>query len=486
MKPLVLLIFTLLMAFQAPWTAMAYAAEPEAPVEAESDEEWGDEGDDGFGEEGDSEDFFMETETLEVAPVEQKAYGLSGFVEESLAYGYQQDDPDLVKMMTKSGLEADAALWDKIKAKFRGHLFYDHGWAHQGRHHYSDDLLEIHEFRGEVDEFYLDAALADWLHIRVGRQFSAWGDTEGDQLTDLVNSRNMTEPGVLDVEDSREGVAATQVSLFTEKMKLNLAALHEVRTHRLAPKSSPFDSFRPYREAGLVIHGDETPADRPGNTEFLARFSRNFSWGDLHLMFADVYDDMPFLDYEGVTGSGALAFTPRHKRIKAWGAMANYVTGSFVFKGEAVYKTGRGFERGDLADQLASGASDVTAHEEKNTLQAMAGLEYNGIKDVYATLELVGSRVLDHDDRLITGESSAYTTLIVTHDALRDTLETELTASWYPDDDELLLKLTATYDLTDAWRLYGGIVIYESSEPNGLIYPFRKNDRIIGSIRYNF
>ena len=174
MKPLILLILWLFILTPVQRPDPARAAGPKAPVEAEteSDDEWGDE--------ADSEDFFMETGTLEVVPVEQKTFGLSGYVEVSLAYGFQQDDPDLVKAMTRSGLEADAVLSDKVRARFKGNLFYDYAWEHQGRHHYSDDLLEIHEFRGEIDELYLDAAPLDWLHIRIGRQFSAWGDTEGD------------------------------------------------------------------------------------------------------------------------------------------------------------------------------------------------------------------------------------------------------------------------------------------------------------------
>ncbi len=125
-------------------------------------------------------------------------------------------------------------------------------------------------------------------------------------------------------------------------------------------------------------------------------------------------------------------------------------------------------------------------YEEKDIIQGMIGVEYSGFSELFATLELAGDIVKDHEDYLVKDEISESVTVILNHEARHDTLRTDLMWVYYPEDHESLFKIVMEYDIRDALTVNTGIVIYGSSEKEGLLYPYRKNDRIMAGIKYSF
>ncbi len=89
-------------------------------------------------------------------------------------------------------------------------------------------------------------------------------------------------------------------------------------------------------------------------------------------------------------------------------------------------------------------------------------------------------------DYLVKDETSGSVTVLLNHEARHDTLRTDLTWFYYLQDRENLFKLLVEYDIRDALTVNTGIVIYESSDAEGLLYPYRKNDRIMAGIKYSF
>ncbi len=434
----------------------------------------------------DEGDIFVDIDSLDVKPVEQKKLQIGGYVEENIDYSVHQDDPEVSKILTKAGLDARLTLTDTWKSAFKVYGLYDYSYTSRGRDEFSTDVLDAYEKRAEIEELYIDGSPKAWLQLRIGRQIVGWGDTEGDQITDLINSRNQLEPGLLDVEDTRESVTATNISMFRERSRLNVVALHEVRTNRVAPEGSVFDPYRLYREAGIHIADEKEPVTSLENTEYLAHLSRTLDSGDIHVIFADVYDDAPYLHFTEFMSDGTISFTPRHKRIKAYGAYGNYVRGAWLYKTEFALKHGRAIERNDLAAQALQNAENLISYEEKDIIQGMIGVEYSGFSGLFVTFELAGDIVQDHEDYLVKDETSESVTVLLNHEAKHDTLRTDLTWIYYPEDNDSLLKLTTEYDIRDTLTVNAGIVIYESSDAEGLLYPYRKNDRIMAGIKYSF
>jgi hypothetical protein len=162
------------------------------------------------------------------------------------------------------------------------------------------------------------------------------------------------------------------------------------------------------------------------------------------------------------------------------------VRGAWLYKTEFALKNGIALERNDLAAQARNNGEDLISYEEKDIIQGMIGLEYGGFPELYVTLELVADIVKDHQDDLIRDETTESATLILNHEARHDTLRTELTWMYFPRDNENLLRIVTEYAIRDRLTVNAGIVIYESSEKEGLLYPYRKNDRLMAGIRYSF
>ncbi len=198
-----------------------------------------------------------------------------------------------------------------------------------------------------------------------------------------------------------------------------------------------------------------------------------------------MFDDIAYLHLTEFTNDGSLVFTPRHTRITVYGASGNYVSGSWLYKTEFALKQGRAVERDDFAAQAQNG-EELQSYARKDVLQGMIGLEYSGFSDVFITFELAGDVVQDHEDYLARDETTKSLTLLVNREALRNTLRTDLMWVYYFDNQESLFKIVIEYDVWDTLTVNVGIVGYASSEEEGFLYPYRKNDRIMAGIKYSF
>ncbi|MDP6945441.1 MAG: hypothetical protein QF464_14935, partial [Myxococcota bacterium] len=86
---------------------------------------------------------------------------------------------------------------------------------------YDTATLETYEWLVNTREVQLAASLGDF-EVTVGRQIVAWG--EGDMLSpiDVVNPRDMREPGQSDLADVRLPVLASRVGYFTGAHRFEL------------------------------------------------------------------------------------------------------------------------------------------------------------------------------------------------------------------------------------------------------------------------
>jgi len=441
----------------------------------------------------------------ETEGVEDRFILFGGFFKEDLGYSYENDEtyPKWSKIRSILNLNIDFNLTSEWRAKAVWNGFYDYAYSHFGKENFSSDTLESYESESEIRDLFLDGALSSWLRIKIGRQIIAWGQSDVEQITDMANPRDLRELGMVDIEDARVPILASKISLQINTWETNLVAIHEFRPNKTPTEGSEFDPLAALRE-NFVILDEEVPENNLENTEYLVRVFKTFNGGDFGIVWADVHDDGYHLDFESYDAlQNQLSLTPRHRRVQSGGFSGNLVKGSWLFKTEFAKKTGVAIARNaaDIAKQIMATATVaqmtgntyynresqiIATWSEKDLLQIMLGFEYSGLDDFTISLEGDLEKIEAYDDNLGSREISGSASLHISYTALNDTFAANFFLFHLTDDNGNVYRINLDYDLIDALNASGGWVVYDASETDAMIYPFRKNDRLFAALKYSF
>ncbi|MCP4751656.1 MAG: DUF1302 domain-containing protein, partial [Proteobacteria bacterium] len=466
----------------------------------------------GFEDEGEIEDVSIDVKSLTITPMEPSFFSFGGFIREDIAYSYQRDDPDLSRIRSTLNLNADVKLFADWKIKMVWNGFFDYAYSRIGRDRFTDETLDTYESDSEIRDFFIDGSIFDWLRFKVGRQIIAWGESESTQITDMANPRDMTELGMVDIEDARIPVTATKFSILYDAWEVNLVAIGEIRPNKIPAEGSEFDMFQPLRTLPIIeIEDEETPKSEAHNTEVLFRLFKSFNGGDVSFVWADVYDDFPHLDFNGlelealppqspVRFSPKLRLIPRHKRIKTLGFSGNKASGSWLFKAELARQMGKALARDDFLTQLedaqntlllgkrffSSDTELIKTWSEKDLLHLMAGFEYSGMDDLSIGLEAFAEKIEDYQDYLMDRETGGSISLILTYTALNDTLNARLFWLRFSRGEGDVVRVNVDYDIVDALNVSGGFIVYEATDEESTLHLYKNNDRVFAALKYSF
>lgn len=436
---------------------------------------------------------------------EDRFVTFGGFFKEDLGYSYQHEEaqPEFSRIRSILNLNFNFRLMSDWRAKAVWNGFYDYAYSYFGRENFSAATLDSYESDSEIRDLFIDGSLFSWLRLKIGRQIIAWGQSDVEQINDMANPRDMQEMGLVDLEDARVPILASKISLLVDSWEINLVAINEFRSNKTPAEGSEFDPLSAMRSV-FAIQEEEEPENSTENTEYLVRVFKSFNGGDFAWVWADVYNDAFHLDFNSYHAlQNQLSLTPRHKRIQSFGFSGNMVKGAWLFKAEMAKKTGVAIARNqaDLTRQIMAtvGVAQTTGitffnrdsqaietWSEKDLLQLMAGFEYTGFDDISIGLEGDLEKIEDYEDNLGGQETSGSISLQVSHTALNDTLTTRFFLIHLNDNNGDVYRINLDYDLIDAVNLSGGWVVYEATETNALVYPFRMNDRFFTALKYSF
>ncbi len=458
--------------------------------------------DDGFG------DFDLdagEATSLDISDVDtsesdSSAHEFYGFIKEDFGYAPNRDTLQTAKLKTTVNLTYDIKFGGDWKTKLNIAGFYDAAYSYNGSENYTTELLDSLESEFEAKDFYAEGPLADWLHIRAGRQVVAWGQSEAAQINDLVNPRDNREMGMVDLEDARLPVAATKLVATAGTWEFNLVAMHEFRANKMPANGSEFDFYAPLRAQGVAILESATPETL--EQEYLARVYKSYNGGNFSLFYGDVYSDSPALAFDSYNFSTkTLTLKPTYEKISSVGFSGNQVLGSWLFRVEAAKKTGVPQMRSDSSTQLQTGLSTVAmpsnyiygansglveSYSQKDLLQFALGLEYSGISDLTLSVEAAVDQIQDYETNLQSKETTAIATMMVSHSALNDNLTTRVLWFHFTGSNGEVVRVTSDYKVLDGVSIGGGIVEYSATQTDAKLYAFRDNDRIFFNGKYSF
>lgn len=397
-------------------------------------------------------------------------WNLNGFLRLDGSYNYarkappagQIDHRGLSKLRAAANLQLDLRLGGSWRGRVSGQVFHDFSYGINDQA-YPTQVLESREQEAEFREVYLRGSITDYMDLKVGRQTVVWGKSDNIRITDILNPLDFREPGLTDLADLRLPLTMTKLGIFFGSWSLNLVAIHEIRFDKGPVLGS---EFYPYNSQP----NEKMPEDGGENTEYAASLSAEFSGLDLAFYRARVFDDAPYF----------AGFEQRHARISMNGLGANLTTGNWVLKVEGAQFTGLRFFLG--------GGRRFTRYD------GLLGVEYAGIGDTTLALEAANRHLAGFFTGLEASPDAPAEDLnqyVFTYRGkfLREKLDLVAVLSYYGRAAEQgsLQRYSATYELAQALKLTGGLVIYTPGDGEIFILKAAQdNDRVFFDLKWSF
>lgn len=417
------------------------------------------------------------TKTGSKASVDSRLpFSLDGYLKLAGTYNFRHGAPDagetdwrgLSKLRAEVLAQAEYKPTPNWKIIISGKGHYDTAYVINGRDDYTDDILDNNETELELRDTYVSGSLNRNLDIKLGRQIVVWGKSDNIRITDVLNPLDFREPGLTDIEDLRLPVAMSRADYYFGDFSFTGIAIHEIRFDKLPAYGSDFYPFpNPPPD-------EDIPNNTLENTEFAAALNGIFSGWDMSLYWANIHNDAARM--EMTQNLPMPAFRRTHDRIHMLGAALNIVYGNWLLKTEAAY----------FADLQYFNTGD----KKFSRIDGLVGFEYTGLKDTALSLELADRHILGFDDDLEkspdgVNEDESQSAIRLTRNFLNDTLTLTILANLFGinGDDGAFERLTLEYDVTDAFSILGGVIIYQSGD---IFEAVDENDRLIFEAKYFF
>jgi hypothetical protein len=408
--------------------------------------------------------------------------------------------------LAKARQSLDLALSYKkgiVRLLLTGHGEYDLAYLAQ-RDSDDEPTLRAYEWQVTTREALLALSLGR-VELTLGRQIVAWG--EGDALSplDVVNPRDLREPGLADLDDLRLAVLATRIGWFRGAHRVEAMIVHE---SDFGYRPAPLSDYSPFR---AVIDGNPTAAEFIGSREVVwrdrqPRFALRQQEGlirwvmkgqglDAGLYLASVLDDQGVvaIDFRDIDDK-RLPIGLDHRRYTMFGHSGARSLGDFLLKWEASIELRRPFTTGDLGgispDNPAAALTALGSlgRADVDVLNTMVGLTYSGVTDLTLALEISKPWLLADVDGLLIDADAPFIALRASYTTLRERLRLDGAFSMIGWKAELgwLIRVQATWAVRDALQLQAGVITYHPGDDFGPLTGLERHDRLFVGLRWDF
>ena len=370
------------------------------PIVAYAEDDWGDDGDEiGF---ADTPDIDVPSQGI------SENLKLKTLVRSRAGFWLERLEQDSVSTLRQS-LDIDGLYkQQRWRLVVGAHLEYDPAYTVDDAR-YDAATLDVYTWRYLPREQYLSGQFGVF-DLTFGQQVAVWGVGDVFSPLDLINPRDLREPGLADLDDIRLPLLMTRIGAVTPVGRFELILTHEAY---FGEQPTPLGEYSPFRallkrEPTLASFlGDRSieyahlqTGYRLKDSQIFGRWSYNGTGYDLGLYAAWARDRQGVLRLPTAFGQitdllaagldlSALPGVPNtfkleldHRRFIAMGSSLSTVFGSFVLKGELVLALDQPYNSGDAQAMIPAIQVD-----EATMLTGMAGLTYSGFRDTVIGLE---------------------------------------------------------------------------------------------------
>ena len=470
---------------------------PTASVSAEEsgsaeEESWGDD-DEGFGDDGDDFEFDVPS-TLSVPSTQSPYLGVTGFSRTRAGLWLERISADPISTVRQS-LDLDArGRLGTLRYVAALHGEYDLAYAFDDR--YGTPTKDTYVWQVIPGEQYISVPIAD-VDLTLGRQIVAWGEGDVFSPLDLVNPRDLREPGLADLDDIRLAVLATRLGYFIGQHRFEVMVVHEGHG---GLRPDPLAEYSPLRTELLndpvasALLRDKTlrykaleDAFLPQNWSVFARWLYSGHGLDLGFYGARVLDRQGTIELPPTEAfaQDAIDLTLVHKTYDVIGHSGAKPHGDWLFKWEGVYEHDRPQNLGSLGQfppSLSQGQVDLAT--------AMLGLTYSGWTDLVIGVEGTRSLLLSDTEGLLFPLDSLALAARVSYLMLRERLRLDAAITSFGDAFELggLARIETTYSYVDGLKIGAALTHFQSGDEDefGPFSGLDDLDQLIFKLRWDF
>ena len=411
---------------------------------------------------------------------------MGGFIKIEAEAAFNGDDDNLSKLKAKFFTEAEYRISETLKIKASANASYDFSYSLADKERNTGFRQDDSRSELDLEDAFIDVKISDTLSFKAGRQIVVWGQSDYARITDIVNPRDMTSPGLIDLEDARLPVTALRMTMQTDLWTLEGVTIHEHPGSRISGKGGDFDYYKSMRSPMVRIFDKKSP-DSFEHITTAFKATRTFNGGDVSFVAASNFDDLPYLRYDG-PDNGIMTFTPEYNRVQTLGLSTGFARGPALFKAETALTLDRKLMQDDILTQINSGlpASQVQTAHTGDQVQGLIGMEYTGFTDLRLVLEAQAVHTLDAPGNLVIDDTEYISYFQATKYLMNEALELDLLwVHMYPGHGDIL-RLSGTYDLVDDLEIQAGLAFYSADTGESNLYAYKDQDRIFIRIKYSF
>ena len=399
---------------------------------------------------------------------------VSGKLSQAINYNFAHDAPTdggmdhrgLSSMRTRLDFAADARLSDDFRARLTGHFRLDPVPRNRFTQDGTGRKPDSQGSEAELGEAFIQGSLTDSADITFGRQIVVWGRSDQFRVNDILNPVDNRMPGMTEIEHLRLPVTMARLDLYSGSWNASFVLVPENRFDKTPQPGSD------YYVSPLPPPPRDYPRRRFGKPGVAMALTGTFSGWDLSLYYARILSRRAHLE---TTANG---LRRRHHRMSMLGTAGNIVFGSWLLKAEAAIY--RNLRYSNVPDREFTKAT------------VLAGAEYSGIADTTLAFEAVNSHIFEFDRKLAEPpddrrENELAMAFRINRSFRNDTLGLSMAALAVGPEGKNggLLRLQASYELSDSVELTGGALFYFQGSQS----PFSQisdNDRIFLGLDYYF
>lgn len=434
---------------------------------------------------------------------EEKAFSLGGFIQATGAFDTEKNKKNEQTQTSRNKIRLEGKWRIPELDEKRDSLYTfasiesDYLWF--GPHHHEKDY-DLDLFEG-----YLHWSQGP-CEFRLGKQIVRWGKTDQISPVDNINSQDLREFIVPDLEDRKIPNWMARIQIFSDFFTLEGVYIPFFEPSRMDYFGTDWAVYQHLKQdihdsslpsplknyvKGLSVHEDE-PAKTFENGEWGARVSSTINNWDITLSYLYAWEDLPhyqnfpiknfnvdgslsFQDLLNALGGAAMTeedIDVTYKRSNIYGFEFETTAGKIGLRGEAAYFEKQSF----LTNSLTSIETPVFFY--------VLGGDYLGVNDWYVNVQFAHQIISDHaDDIIYFRRNNTSLNGEISKEFWRGNLEAVLRYNYGLSDNgyylypRITLKYVHNLEITLGANLFGG-------DNDTLMGRHNANDQVFVSFKY--
>ncbi|MDQ7085818.1 MAG: DUF1302 family protein [Sulfurovum sp.] len=294
--------------------------------------------------------------------------GLTGKITQQVAFSWHNDAPyeNITSLKSSLLLDYEHKFDNGIRIKINAKAYYDAIYSLKDRGDFTSQTLNALEAEVELYDAYIEGKITDSLDYKLGRQVVVWGRSDTIRVTDILNPLDNRRPAMTDIEDLRLPVTMVKLDYFVGNWRITPMAIVEQRFSKNPPFGGDFNPV------SFPLPSEE----RYDDVTYALSIGAEFSGWDINFYASHTYDDAGYID------QSALIPLMVHDKVTMFGTALNVLSGSWLFKTELAYFDGLKYTS--------------TGEQAFSRMDALLGVEYNGISDTLISYDIVTRQIQDY------------------------------------------------------------------------------------------